>query len=91
MGGGTGGYGCAIRRSQVGLKTECIEYRGYLGGTCLNGGCILSKSVLNLSEEFNKVKGLENKGIEIGDVKLNLDKMMKSKDKAVTILTKGVE
>ena len=62
-----------------------------MGGTCLNVGCIPSKSLLNLSEEFHKVKGLASKGIEIGDVKLNLDKMMKSKDKAVTVLTKGVE
>jgi dihydrolipoamide dehydrogenase len=57
----------------------------------LNVGCIPSKSLLNLSEEFNKVKNLSNKGIEVGEVKLNLPKMMKSKDKAVTILTKGVE
>ena len=91
IGGGPGGYVCAIRLSQLGLKTACIEARGSLGGTCLNVGCIPSKSLLNLSEEFHKVKGLANKGIEVGDVKLNLDKMMKSKDKAVTVLTKGVE
>ena len=91
IGGGPGGYVCAIRLSQLGLKTACIESRGALGGTCLNVGCIPSKSLLNLSEEFHKVKGLANKGIEVGDVKLNLNKMMKSKDKAVTVLTKGVE
>ena len=91
IGGGPVGYVCAIRLSQLGLKTACIESRGSLGGTCLNIGCIPSKSLLNLSEEFHKVKSLANKGIEVGDVKLNLDKMMKSKDKAVTVLTKGVE
>ena len=91
IGGGPGGYVCAIRLAQLGLKTACIESRGSLGGTCLNVGCIPSKSLLNLSEEFHKVKGLSKKGIEIGNVKLNLDKMMKSKDKAVTVLTKGVE
>ncbi|MDC3069311.1 dihydrolipoyl dehydrogenase [Candidatus Pelagibacter sp.] len=91
IGGGPGGYVCAIRLSQLGLKTACIESRGSLGGTCLNVGCIPSKSLLNLSEEFHKIKGLANKGIEVGNVKLNLDKMMKSKDKAVTVLTKGVE
>tara|TARA_B100000674_G_scaffold442818_1_gene407383 strand:- start:244 stop:1644 length:1401 start_codon:yes stop_codon:yes gene_type:complete len=91
IGGGPGGYVCAIRSAQLGFKTACIESRGSLGGTCLNVGCIPSKSLLNLSEEFNKVKNLEKKGIEIGDIKLNLDKMMKNKDKAVTILTKGVE
>ena len=91
IGGGPGGYVCAIRLAQLGFKTACIESRGSLGGTCLNVGCIPSKSLLNLSEEFHKVKNLSNKGIEIGEVKLNLPKMMKSKDKAVAILTKGVE
>ena len=91
IGGGPGGYVCAIRLAQLGMKTACIESRGSLGGTCLNVGCIPSKSLLNLSEEFHKVKNLSSKGIEVGEVKLNLDKMMKSKDKAVTVLTKGVE
>ncbi len=91
IGGGPGGYVCAIRLAQLGLKTACIESRGSLGGTCLNVGCIPSKSLLNLSEEFHKTQNLSNKGIEIGEVKLNLSKMMKNKDKAVTILTKGVE
>ena len=91
IGGGPGGYVCAIRLAQLGFKTACIESRGSLGGTCLNVGCIPSKNLLNLSEEFHKVKHLSNKGIEIGDIKLNLSKMMKNKDKAVTILTKGVE
>ena len=91
IGGGPGGYVCAIRLAQLGLKTACIESRGSLGGTCLNVGCIPSKSLLNLSEEFHNAQSLSNKGIEIGEVKLNLSKMMKNKDKAVTILTKGVE
>ena len=91
IGGGPGGYVCAIRLAQLGLKTACIESRGSLGGTCLNVGCIPSKSLLNLSEEFHNAQSLSNKGIEIGEIKLNLSKMMKNKDKAVTILTKGVE
>ena len=91
IGGGPGGYVCAIRLAQLGFKTACIESRGSLGGTCLNVGCIPSKSLLNLSEEFHKAQNLSNKGIEVGEVKLNLSKMMKNKDKAVTILTKGVE
>ena len=91
IGGGPGGYVCAIRLAQLGIKTACIESRGSLGGTCLNVGCIPSKSLLNLSEEFHKAQNLSSKGIEIGEVKLNLTKMMKNKDKAVTILTKGVE
>ena len=91
IGGGPGGYVCAIRLSQLGFKTACIESRGALGGTCLNVGCIPSKSLLNLSDDFHKAKNLSNKGIEIGEVKLNLSKMMKNKEKAVTVLTKGVE
>jgi len=91
IGGGPGGYVCAIRLAQLGIKTACIESRGSLGGTCLNVGCIPSKSLLNLSENFLKVKNFANLGIEVDKVKLNLEKMMKNKDKAVTVLTKGVE
>ena len=91
IGGGPGGYVCAIRLSQLGFKTACIESRGTLGGTCLNIGCIPSKSLLNLSEKYHNTKNFEKIGIEIGEVKLNLEKMMKSKDKAVSILTKGIE
>ncbi len=91
IGGGPGGYVTAIRLSQLGLKTACIESRGTLGGTCLNIGCIPSKNLLNLSENFHKAKNFEKIGIEVGNVKLNLEKIMKNKDKAVTILTKGVE
>ena len=91
IGGGPGGYVCAIRLSQLGIKTACVESRSSLGGTCLNIGCIPSKSLLNLSENFHKVKYFSNLGIEISAVKLNLEKMMKNKDKVVTILTKGIE
>ena len=91
IGGGPGGYVCAIRLSQLGLKTACVESRGSLGGTCLNVGCIPSKNLLNLSEKFHNAKSFEKIGIETGEIKLNLDKMMKNKDKAVADLTKGVE
>ena len=91
IGGGPGGYVCAIRLAQLGLKTACIDSRGTLGGTCLNIGCIPSKSLLNLSEKFHKAKNFSNLGIEVGDVKLNLKKMMQNKEKAVSVLTKGVE
>ena len=91
IGGGPGGYVCAIRLSQLGLKTACVESRGSLGGTCLNIGCIPSKSLLNLSEKFHNAKSFDKIGIETGEIKLNLDKMMKNKDKAVADLTKGVE
>ena len=91
IGGGPGGYVCAIRLAQLGIKTACIESRGSLGGTCLNIGCIPSKSLLNLSENFQKAKSFSKIGIEVGEVKLNLKKMMENKDKAIMNLTKGVE
>ena len=92
IGGGPGGYVCAIRAAQLGLKTACVESRGTLGGTCLNVGCIPSKSLLNLSENFYKAKkDFNHQGIEISDIKLNIDKMMSNKNKSIQILTKGVE
>ena len=92
IGGGPGGYVCAIRAAQLGLKTACIESRGALGGTCLNVGCIPSKSLLNLSENFHKAKKDFNKqGIEIDGIKLNIEKMMSNKNKSIQMLTKGVE
>ncbi len=92
IGGGPGGYVCAIRAAQLGLKTACIESRGTLGGTCLNVGCIPSKSLLNLSENFHKAKkDFNHQGIEIEGIKLNIEKMMSNKNKSVQVLTKGVE
>ena len=92
IGGGPGGYVCAIRAAQLGLKTGCIESRGTLGGTCLNVGCIPSKSLLNLSEIYYKTqRDYNNLGIEVTNVKLNLNKMMANKNKSVQVLTKGVE
>ena len=92
IGGGPGGYVCAIRAAQLGLKTACVESRGALGGTCLNIGCIPSKSLLNLSENYYKAKKEFNQqGIEISDIKLNIEKMMSNKNKSIQVLTKGVE
>ena len=92
IGGGPGGYVCAIRAAQLGLKAACVESRGALGGTCLNVGCIPSKSLLNLSENFHKAKKDFNKqGIEIDGIKLNIEKMMSNKNKSIQVLTKGVE
>ena len=92
IGGGPGGYVCAIRGAQLGLKTACVESRGTLGGTCLNVGCIPSKSLLNLSENFHKAsKDFNRQGIEIEGIKLNIEKMMSNKNKSVQVLTKGVE
>tara|TARA_B100001123_G_scaffold157369_1_gene182153 strand:- start:108 stop:1511 length:1404 start_codon:yes stop_codon:yes gene_type:complete len=92
IGSGPGGYVCAIRSAQLGLKTACVESRDTLGGTCLNVGCIPSKSLLNLSDSYNKAqKEFNSQGIELSNVKLNLSKMMNSKNKSVSILTKGIE
>tara|TARA_Y100000590_G_scaffold466724_1_gene643080 strand:+ start:150 stop:1550 length:1401 start_codon:yes stop_codon:yes gene_type:complete len=91
IGGGPAGYVCAIRLAQLGFKTACIDSRETLGGTCLNIGCIPSKNLLNLSEKFISAKEFSKKGIEVGDVRLNLDKMMQNKNDAVLTLTKGVE
>ncbi len=92
VGSGPGGYVCAIRAAQLGLKTACIETRDTLGGTCLNVGCIPSKSLLNSSEIYYKArKEFTNLGVETDNVKLNLSKMMNNKNKSVLTLTKGIE
>ena len=92
IGGGPGGYVCAIRAAQLGLKTGCIESRRTLGGTCLNVGCIPSKSLLNSSEMYHKAqKEFNNLGVETGNIKLNLSKMMSNKNRSVLTLTKGIE
>jgi len=92
IGAGPGGYVCAIRATQLGLKTACVESNKTLGGTCLNVGCIPSKSLLSSSEKYHKAqKEFNNLGIESSSIKLNLSKMMDNKDKSVLTLTKGVE
>ena len=92
IGAGPGGYVCAIRAAQLGIKTACVESRKTLGGTCLNVGCIPSKSLLNASEMYQKAgKEFSNLGIENDNMKLNLPKMMNNKNKSVLTLTKGVE
>jgi len=92
VGSGPGGYVCAIRSAQLGLKIACVETRKTLGGTCLNIGCIPSKSLLNSSEMYHKAqKEFNNLGVETGKIKLNLSKMMSNKNKSVLTLTKGIE
>ena len=91
VGGGTGGYPAAIRAAQLGMKTACVERRDTLGGTCLNVGCIPSKALLHSTELFAEVSaGLEEHGIGIGGVALNLPQLLARKDKVVEDLTKGV-
>lgn len=91
IGAGPGGYNCAIRAGQLGLSVACVERRSTLGGTCLNVGCIPSKSLLHASELFHvAATELSGLGIDVGTPKLNLGQMMKAKDDAVSGLTKGV-
>ena len=92
VGGGPGGYVCAIRAAQLGLKTACVEKRGSLGGTCLNVGCIPSKALLQSSEKFEEAQSeLAAHGVKLGKVDLDLKTMLARKDKVVSDLTKGVE
>jgi dihydrolipoamide dehydrogenase len=92
IGGGVAGYVAAIKAGQEGLKVACIEKRTTLGGTCLNVGCIPSKSMLNNSHLYHQVlHDTKGRGIEVGEVKLNLEAMLKAKDTSVAGLTKGIE
>jgi dihydrolipoamide dehydrogenase len=91
IGAGPGGYNCATRCGQLGLKVALIEKRDKLGGTCLNVGCIPSKALLHASELYEAAgKDFAGLGIEVSGLKLNLDNMLKQKADAVTGLTNGV-
>jgi dihydrolipoamide dehydrogenase len=90
IGAGPGGYVAAIRAAQLGLRTACVE-REYLGGTCLNVGCIPSKALLDSSERFAAIKhGLDKHGIKVAGVSLDLPAMMSRKADVVKQLTSGV-
>ena len=93
IGSGPGGYVAAIRCSQLGMKTALIEKYNTLGGTCLNVGCIPSKSLLDSSHHYeDAVKHFEEHGIEIpGEVKVNLKKMISRKTSVVEQTTKGID
>ena len=91
IGGGPGGYNCATRCGQLGLKVALIEMRDKLGGTCLNVGCIPSKAMLHASELYETAgKDFAGLGIEVTGLKVNLDAMLKQKADAVLGLTNGV-
>jgi len=93
IGSGPGGYVGAIKAAQLGMKTVCIEKNATLGGTCLNVGCIPSKALLNNSHYYHMAKtgDLAKRGIETGEVKLNLENLMGEKSKAVGALTGGIK
>ncbi len=92
IGSGPGGYVCAIRAAQLGLKVACVEKRATLGGTCLNIGCIPSKALLQSSENFHQaLHGFADHGIAVGEVKLDLARMQARKGEVVVANTKGIE
>ena len=92
IGGGPGGYVAAIRASQLGFSVLCIEKRKSLGGTCLNVGCIPSKTLLHSSHLYNlSKKHFKKLGIKVnGEINLDLDKMMTNKEEIVGKLTGGI-
>src|ERR1700693_2998239 len=92
IGTGPGGYVCAIRAAQLGLKVAVVEKRATHGGTCLNIGCISSKALLHAWELFEEAGHSFGKmGIGVGTPKLDLAAMMKFKDEGVDGNVKGVE
>lgn len=92
IGGGPGGYVCAIRAAQLGLKVACIEGRGALGGTCLNVGCIPSKALLHSSELVHEANGnFAKMGIVAKSVEVDLNQMHAYKQDVIDSNTKGIE
>ena len=92
IGGGPGGYVCALRAAQLGLKAACVESRGALGGTCTNVGCIPSKALLQSSHFFEEANhGFAAHGIKVGKIELDLATMMARKDDVVKQNTSGIE
>jgi dihydrolipoamide dehydrogenase len=92
IGSGPGGYVCALRAAQLGMKVGCVEKRATLGGTCLNVGCIPSKALLQSSEEFDHTRhALAEHGVLVDGVKLDLARMQARKLDVVSANTKGVE
>ncbi len=92
IGSGPGGYVCAIRCAQLGLKTACVEKSDTLGGTCLNIGCIPSKALLTASEKYHEVgHSLAAFGVKVSQYELDLPGMMKHKTDVVSSNTKGIE
>src|SRR5512144_1681355 len=92
IGTGPGGYVCAIRAAQLGLKTAVVEKSATFGGTCLNIGCIPSKALLHASELFEEAGHTFGKmGISVATPKLDLMTMMAFKDQGVDVNVKGVD
>ena len=92
IGAGPGGYVCAIRCAQLGMKTACVEKRETLGGTCLNVGCIPSKALLSASEKYEEAgKHLAKMGVKVTGAEVDLPEMMKFKESVIGANTQGIE
>lgn len=91
IGSGPGGYVCAIRAAQLGLRVACVDKRGSHGGTCLNIGCIPSKALLHASEVFAEAAHAGDMGIQLGKPKLDLPAMMTYKENGITGNTQGID
>ncbi len=91
IGSGPAGYVCAIRAAQLGYNVCCIEKGQTLGGTCLNIGCIPSKSLLHSSHLYDQASDLKKLGINFDNVSFDLSKIMEKKSESIESLTKGVE
>jgi dihydrolipoamide dehydrogenase len=91
IGGGPGGYVGAIKAAQLGLKTVCIEKRGALGGTCLNVGCIPSKTLLNISHKYHEMLHADNFGLHCEKPTYNWSEILNKKEGVIKGLTGGIE
>jgi dihydrolipoamide dehydrogenase len=92
IGGGPGGYVCALRAAQLGLKAACVESRGALGGTCTNVGCIPSKALLQSSHLYDEANhAFADHGIKVGKMEIDLSTMQSRKDDVVDQNRKGIE
>ena len=92
IGSGPGGYVCAIKLAQLGIKVACVEGNSALGGTCLNVGCIPSKALLNASHNYhNAIENFSKMGIEVDPPVVNWNKMLSYKESMIADNTKGIE
>jgi dihydrolipoamide dehydrogenase len=91
IGGGSAGYIAAINCAKNGFKVACIEKQKLLGGSCLNVGCIPSKTLLDISHKFASVNDCQDEGIIVGNISINIAQMMATKTKRLTTLAGGIE
>lgn len=92
IGGGPGGYVCAIRAAQQGLRVACVEKEKFLGGTCLRVGCIPSKALLESSEHYAMARDhFADHGVRVGELSVDVATMLKRKDRIVRTMATGID